>query len=73
MEGSPIARSTRGPTQTIDETIKKYLNLNSLSINMVYDWTLWHRRIHVTEPTKSGTKFGCCLLLYLYYLRINRL
>ncbi len=42
MEGSPIARDRGIPRKTIGETIKKDLDVNGLSIDMIYDRTLWH-------------------------------
>lgn len=35
---------------TIDETIKKNLEVNGLSMNMIYERTLWYHLIHVAEP-----------------------
>ena len=51
MEGSAIGRVRERPRKTIDEIIKKDLDFNGLSIDMVYDKTQWHHLIHVTNPT----------------------
>lgn len=40
MEGGPIARGRGRPRKTIDETIKKDLYVNGLSIDMIYNRTL---------------------------------
>lgn len=40
MEGSPIVRDKERLGKTIEKTIKNYLDLIGLSINMVYDETL---------------------------------
>ncbi|KAF1862316.1 hypothetical protein Lal_00026844 [Lupinus albus] len=40
MEASPIPRGRRRPRKTISKMIKKGLEINVLSINMIYDITL---------------------------------
>ena len=39
MEGNPIVKGRERLRKIIDDTIKKGLDLNGLSIDMVYDWT----------------------------------
>lgn len=51
MESNPFARDRGGLRKTIGEIIKKDLNANSLSIDMVNDRTLWHNLVHVADPT----------------------
>lgn len=40
MEGSQNARGKGKQRKSIGETIDKDLEVNSLSIDMIYDWTL---------------------------------
>lgn len=47
IEGSSIVRGRERPRKTIDETIKKYLDFTGLTIDMVYNRTLWHCLNHV--------------------------
>lgn len=51
MEHSPIARDRARLSKTIAKTIKKVLEVNGLSIDMIYDWTLCHPWIRVADPT----------------------
>lgn len=51
MVGNPIARGKERPRKIIGKTFKKDLEANGLAINMIHDKTLWHRLIHVTDPT----------------------
>ena len=51
MEGSLIARDRGRTRKTTCETIKRDLDFNSLNVNMIYDKTLWHRLIHITNST----------------------
>lgn len=39
------------------ETIKKYLEMNELDRNMVYDRAQWHHLIHEADPF-SGIRLG---------------
>ena len=39
MEGSPITRHRKKPRKIIDETIKKDLNFNGLTIDIIYTMT----------------------------------
>ena len=40
MESGPIVRDRGRPRKTIGETIKRYLDFNSLNINMIHDRVL---------------------------------
>lgn len=51
MDGSPIARGIERPRKTVREIINRDLDANDLSINLIYDSTLWHRLIHVADRT----------------------
>ncbi|KAM7524737.1 hypothetical protein LguiA_014639 [Lonicera macranthoides] len=51
MEGSLIGRGRGRPRKTIGETIKKDLEANGFTIDMIHDRPLWRRLIHVAEPT----------------------
>ena len=57
MEGSPIVRGMERPKKLQEKLLKKNLDLNSLTIDMVHDKTPWRHLIHVIE---SGTRLGCC-------------
>ena len=49
MEGSSITRGRCKQKETIGKSIKKDLDFNDLSIDMVYDETLWRYLIHVVD------------------------
>ncbi|KAF1865582.1 hypothetical protein Lal_00004958 [Lupinus albus] len=49
-EVSPISRDWWSPRKSKGEMIKKDLEINALSINMIDDISLWCRSIHVTDP-----------------------
>lgn len=51
MEGSPLARSRGRPRKPIGEIIKKDLDFNNLSIDMISDRILWRHLIHVADST----------------------
>ena len=51
MEGSLIGRDIWKLRKTIDETIKKDLDVNCLIVNMIYDKILWCRLIYVADST----------------------
>ena len=51
MKGSLVTRGRGRPRKTIGETVKRDLNVNDLSINMIYDRALWSHLIYVTDPT----------------------
>jgi len=51
MKGSQITFGRGRPRKTKIETIRKYLDINELDRNMVYKRALWHRMIHVADPT----------------------
>lgn len=48
-EGSQITRGKESPRKTTRETIMKYLEINELKIDMLYDRTLWCRLINVVD------------------------
>ncbi|KAF1880112.1 hypothetical protein Lal_00022241 [Lupinus albus] len=62
MEASPVPRGRGKLRKLIGEMIKKDLQLNALSMNMIYDRTLWRRSIHVTSPPNEIDAW--LLLLY---------
>jgi len=49
--GSLESRDRGRPIKTVRDTIKKYLEINELDRNMVYDITLWCTLIHEINPT----------------------
>jgi len=51
IDGGEITWGRGRPRKIIKKTIKKDLEINELDKNMVYDRTLWHRLIHVADPT----------------------
>ncbi|KAM7490942.1 hypothetical protein LguiA_033863 [Lonicera macranthoides] len=51
MEGSLVVRGRGRPRKTIGETIKKDLEANGFTIDMIHDRPLWRRLIHVADPT----------------------
>ena len=52
MEGCTIAKDRgRSTRKTIGENIKKDLDANNLTIDMVYDKILWHRLLHIVDST----------------------
>jgi len=51
MEESQVKRGRGRLKKTIRETIRKYLEVNELDQNMVFDRTLWRHLIHVADPT----------------------
>jgi hypothetical protein len=53
IEGSQIARGRWGTRKTIRKT-KERPEINELDRDMIYDKTLWHRLIHVADPTLVG-------------------
>jgi len=63
MEESQVKRGRGRPKKTIRETIRKYLEINELDPNMVFDRTLWRHLIHVANPL-SGIRLGCCCYSY---------
>ena len=50
-EGNPIVRGGGRQKITIEETISKDLDLNGLSIDIVYDRMQWCHLIYVANPT----------------------
>lgn len=65
MEGSPLARSRGRPRKPIGEIIKKDLDFNNLSIDMISDRILWRHLIHVADST-WWEKAWLLLLLICY-------
>lgn len=61
MKYSQTARSRGKLRKTTSETIKRYLDINDLNINMIYDRKLWLHMIHITDPTKWETVQLQCL------------
>lgn len=51
MEDSPIVGAKGRPTENIGETIKRYLEVNDRSLNVLHDRIFWHRLIDVVDPT----------------------
>ena len=51
MEGSTVISDRRRLRKIIGKTVKRYLYVNSLNINMIYDKVLWYCLIHVVDST----------------------
>ncbi|KAF1893453.1 hypothetical protein Lal_00001931 [Lupinus albus] len=51
IKAIPIPRGRGRLRKTIGKVIKKDLEINILSMNMIYNRVLWYRLIHVTDPT----------------------
>lgn len=52
MEDNPIVRGRGKARKTINQTTKRDLNFNALSLNTIHDKTLLRHLIHVINPTK---------------------
>lgn len=58
-----MVRDRERPRKTIGEAVKKGLDANSLSIDMIHNRTLWHYLIHAADPTKQEK--ACLLVIVL--------
>ena len=51
MVDNPIIRGRGRPKKTIQETIRKDLAINNLTVNMCKDRTCWRQLTHIADPT----------------------
>jgi hypothetical protein len=49
VEDSSLTRGEERPRKIIGRTIKRHLEVNDLSLDLIY--TTWHYGVHVADPT----------------------
>lgn len=69
MGDSSIIRVRGRLRKVIDQTMKRYLEVNSLSLNFVHNWALTHWLIHLAElNSANGKKLGYWFFILIHHI-----